>query len=137
MHLKKILVSLVLGLALFSGISGAWLAPAAHAARGIHPCIVVTCAVAPTLTVSGGDGELYIRGAGWAANRWLELYIYAPVGSGLPELTTQDVFTSSNGTFLSVYIPPGACFYGQMEVQAVDLVSTTVVTSYGEPGCIG
>jgi hypothetical protein len=97
----------------------------------------VGCYPAPTLTLSGGDGEIYIRGANWAANRGIELDIFAPVGSGLPLETTQFVFTDKTGSFLGVYIPPGACFYGQMEIQAIDSVSNTVRTGYAEPGCIG
>ncbi len=138
MNVKKTLAILTLGLALLVGISGTSnLAPTAHAASGVQFCRYVGCFVAPTLTVSGGYGELRIQGANWAANRGIEIDVYAPVSSKLPSETTLFAFTDKNGAFLSVYIVPGSCFYGQMEVQAIDSVSNTVVTSYGVPGCIG
>ena len=138
MNAKKTLATFIFALSLIAGMFGASsVAPSAHAAAGSQLCRSIICIVVPSLTVTGGDGELYLQGANWAANRWIELDIYAPVGSGLPLETTQAVFTSKTGTFLTAYVAPGACFYGKMEVQAIDSVSNTVVTSYGIPGCIG
>jgi len=99
-------LALASSVAATTGIGTGGISAHARAGGGL-PCPRVACWAAPSLTVSGGMGSLYIRGALFASNHEIELDIYAPVGN---------------------YV---------MEVQAIDTQTNTVVTTYGVPGCIG
>lgn len=132
--LKRILAGLALAssVAATTGIGTGGTSAHARAGGGL-PCPQVACWAAPSITVGGGYGSLYIQGAHFAANHGIELNIYAPVGSSLPPLTKMYAATDTNGSFLQVYT---ACSNYVMEVQAIDTQTNTVVTSYGAPGCI-
>ena len=132
--IKRIAVGLALAGTVAAVGGGGNLAHAA--AGGPRICPRVTCYPAPSLVLSGEHGEVYVDGYHWAANRWLELDVYAPVSSNLPSVVTYFVHTGANGAFSTAYVAPGGCFDQQLEFQAIDSVANTVVTQYAVPGCI-
>jgi hypothetical protein len=132
MKIRTLLSSAVLGLVVASGLVGAG---AAHAALNPRPCSQISCfPPAPSMTVTGGMGEIAITGAHWSANQWVELDIYAPVSSSLPWVTYYETKTAADGSFSVTYTDPNRCFGDQMEIQAIS--GNTVITEYAVPGCI-
>ena len=109
----------------------------AHAAQGIHRCISIQCFPQPSVQVLGQYGEIYVYGTNFPVNHSIEVDYYAPVWSSLPPLTRDYVFTGTTGSFVDAFVAPSACFYGQMEVQVIDLQTNAVFTNYAVPGCIG
>ena len=140
---RKSLARILAGLALAIGVAAATGlgpgAPLAHAAY-IPPPVpcgpYVSCYQAPSMTLTGGNGEIVISGAHWAANRWIE------IDGSIPKYwwwsqPSFSVLTDSSGSFQAYYYPPYDCFFAQMEIQAIDrdTYPITVVSGYAVPGC--
>ncbi len=132
MKIRTLLSSTILGLVVVSGLVGAG---AAHAALNPRPCIQISCMPqAPSMTLTGGMGEIAITGAHWPASQWVELDIYAPVSSSLPWVVFYEAQTAADGSFSVTYTDPNRCFGGQMEIQGIS--GNTVITEYAVPGCL-
>lgn len=105
-------------------------APAAsHAAMCLRPCLPPP----PTLNLVGEAGFVFISGANWTPNTWIQITVYMPVSLG-GNVTQMVVKSDAHGAISTDW--RGGCVELKVEVQAYDPILNKVVTSYAVPGCL-